>query len=473
MYLRQTLLTTPSGLRYIDNNKQFNNNPYFEENFPIDEWHLCRLFISPKNYKTINEVIDELNKSFHETFTNLYQITTYTTNGPIFFDLYNWKYEDDKYSGKGRLTLTKPFYEIDFTWDIEYGVLNSDVGTFEIGSNVSIPPGSYSSGFFGGDITLTVNELVDFTSEELTYMINGVVSDCEPFYRVHDDVHPLLRDLFHWNNYQKLASGDTTWVKLLDDNTIEFSFDIIPVHTKIMTTNNDFRTTIQSKNYNENKTVKYLPKLVSYYGAQYHVSKTKSDIVRYNYESRKVENYYSKFSMFRGLFNILGFNTCTINADDILNPFIISGRVYCEQFYSGIVKDENTSDFYMDESNPLRNNLPINRTDDILSLDASTGIQYYYRKIHSPNSAPDLCIANKILVNVTQLSDIEKILNIHEQTSSVETHEVKNEPQLYEVVNINKVYTIPKDTSLYFYLTSTKLPYPLSPSPAFITIEYI
>ena len=53
-------------------------NPYFDGSSPVEEWHLCSLYINPSQYPDVNSIINELNNDFNESIKNLFDITTST-----------------------------------------------------------------------------------------------------------------------------------------------------------------------------------------------------------------------------------------------------------------------------------------------------------------------------------------------------------------------------------------------------------
>ena len=52
-------------------------NPYFDGSYPVEEWHLCSLYINPSQYSDVTSIVDEINSKLNESFKSLFNFSTF------------------------------------------------------------------------------------------------------------------------------------------------------------------------------------------------------------------------------------------------------------------------------------------------------------------------------------------------------------------------------------------------------------
>jgi len=460
LFLRRTSVINPinyigdRSYIYLDANyyKKI-TNPYFTHSAPIKDWHLCSVFIPTNYYEKVDDIVDAINTAFELSFRNLYNITEHDYNGEYTMEL------DDE-SKLGVLKLSNGS-ELEISWSI-----SDDNILLKIDNdlNLTIPTSDFTDvpfdeRYFGGTITGVWDNNT----------ITGTINDAPKIKRITAGAEPLLMDKYHLDNYLRIIdAGDAKikWVEKLERQqgmtvTLRFVFDIMPVssETPIFSSVEDFTTVGKTKGHSENLTIKLLPKIVEYRNGDYHVTETNIHNARYEYENSFVETYFNYFTIYKDLLKKLYFRNVVITPVDIIKNltsaiYIINGKFYNEQFYKGTAYDLSLS---------YKNNI---------LLDSDDKIEYYYRKIINSAGDPDLTIPRYVLVNTTQIKDVDKIINTQIKSNPIVKYETDKQKETYNVIVVNKTFELTSNSNLYLYLSSEELAYPFEPTFAYANVEY-
>ena len=121
-------------------------NPYFENMYPPEEWHLCTLYINPGQYQSVNSLIDEINNKFNESFKSLFNFSTVV---------------EKAYSG---VQLNYGNYLFNST-----GIINIDNGSI---NTASLSSPDYVSYIVDGDLTYTSNDKLNIVNNAIVRVKN-------------------------------------------------------------------------------------------------------------------------------------------------------------------------------------------------------------------------------------------------------------------------------------------------------------
>lgn len=330
---------------------------------------------------------------------------------------------------------------------------------------------------------------------------------------VNDNLE-LLYDKYYYDILNNIIF-DSNNVNLLSDFGnpkigLEFGFDAIPITSNpIFSNTENFLDVIEQPNFHIDNTTVKMPNIINYNKGKLTITNDNYKLNEYKKQNTFVDDYFYNFTIDDDLWKKLGFNPCKIEVDskymlnyningDIdvvidesrINPvYLIKGKYYSEQIYTGPIlapRKYSFTDKQLISSGAKQQykiksyNIPVNANIKD-AIDESAFNKYFMKSKHFAENMINLTIPKNVDVKITQNMDVEKYLNsnkIIDSLASVGTYGVirPNDPaydSIQQSININSTVTIPDNSSMYVFLTSSNQRYPIISSEATLNVEYI
>ena len=319
----------------------------------------------------------------------------------------------------------------------------------------------------------------------------------------------------YFNTLYEMNKNEEVFLKSIDMLSspkigLEFITNILPITSDIIYTNTgNFTDIVMNPNFYDRSTTLKPSNVMQYSKGTITVSKDPYIMNKYNDVVNNVDDYFYNFTKDGDLWSSLGFNVMLYENDTKYIPnynfenrydyvyntsnvepiYIIKGKYYSEQLYTGpIIASRNSSfidkniDITTDAISISSSSYNIAKGENIKDILNETVIEtYFLKKKHYSDNDINLSIPKSIDVKLTQNNDVELHLNTNKMMSSItnigsftisDNNGYQNRPARNSI-KIDSTVTIPDNGAMYVYLTGSDQRYPLINTDATLNVEYI
>ena len=364
--------------------------------------------------------------------------------------------------------------------------------------------GQITDGLIGVECGKSMNDLIDDKgATESTIIRSNPNSNFELLY---DTYFNTIRNVF-------VEGKDiVNLVEMYGEPTLglSFGFDCIPVTSNpIKSITQNFLEVLKSPNFAMDNTTIKMSNIIEYNKGSFKITKDSYKLNEYDKNTEYIDDYYYNFTIDDDIWKRLGFVPCKIevNKDTFMsydenesidvpidnsqiNPvYLIKGKYYSEQLYTGPINTPHAYKFVMnktidigDSKKIIQTKYEIKSNEDIKNIDKDVMSTYFMKTQHYAERMMNLSIPTNIEVKITQNEDVEKLVNdtdrFNDNASSLGTFNVvrPNDPaynNIQQTIDVNATISLPNDSNMYVFLTSPNQRYPIINSESMLNIEYI
>lgn len=286
-----------------------------------------------------------------------------------------------------------------------------------------------------------------------------------------------------------------------------FEFPCIPVTSDPVRSNTEsFLNVLKDTDFSMSHNTIKLPNIVEYNKKKLSIIKDEFKLNNYNTTNSLIDDFYYHFTIDDDLWKRLGYLPCqiTMNKDSLVSytgnntfnssindtnvdpTYIIKGKYYSEQLYTGPILTPHAYKFTtINNTNAnikSKSMLTVDKGIDIRTIDENIMMNRFMKNKHVAERLINLTIPTNIDVKITQNEDIEKTLNetnrFNDNSKSLGTYNIirPNDPvynNIQQTIPINTTINLPTNGNIYVYLTSPNQRYPIINSESMLNIEYI